>query len=261
MVVFLALLWALPISQDVEEAATEERVMDHHLAGSLNIPAEIVRLALRMRRCILPFCATAATLVLLITDDISAKNIILNFLSITFITEADNVLAVLFLRTRHRELMDKTAKEAHESEEFHDSKVAFFWARVQGLFCVVILIIVLYFVDEWVKNCDSLEDVLLMYFGSFLFGIVVVGQGVYRGCVKAHQETTCVRILSGLIEFFRNLLVGFLGSTCVIALRILLNGIQEYGELAEVSTTTIICLLIVIGLETCKRKCCTRSQE
>jgi len=214
-----------------------------------------------MRRCFLPFSATAATLVLLITDDISAKNIILNFLSITFITEADNVLAVLFLRTRHRELMDKTAKEAHESEEFHDSKVAFFWARVQGLFCVVILIIALYFVDKEVKNCDSLEDVLLRYVGGYLFSTVVVVQGVYRGCVKAHQETTCVRILSGFIEFFRNCLVGVLGDTFVFALRILLNGSQDYGALAEFSSGTIFFLLIVIGLETCKRKCCTRSQE
>merc|ERR1719469_879061 len=135
--------------------------MDHHLGDSLNIPAEIVRLALRFRRCALPFFATDVTLILLITDDISAKNVILNFLSITFISEADNVLAVLFLRTRHKEMMDKAAKEAHESEEFREPKVAFFWARVQGLFCVIVLVIALYSVDKWVKQCDDLAGFLV----------------------------------------------------------------------------------------------------
>ena len=125
MVIFLALLWALPISQDIEEAATEERVMDHHLAGSLNIPAEIVRLSLRIRRCLLPFYATIATFVLLITSNISANNIILNFMAITFVTEADNVLAVLFFGTHQRELMEMAAKEAHDSEEFSEPKFAF----------------------------------------------------------------------------------------------------------------------------------------
>merc|ERR1740124_217381 len=163
MVIFLALLWALPISQDIEKAATEERVMDHHLTGSRNIPAEIVRLALRIRRIILPFMATSATLVLLITDNISAKNIILNFLAITFVSEADNVLAVLFLRTHQRELMEKAAKEAHESEEFHDTQVAFFWAHVHGLFYVVVLLIVLFIVDKVVTKCDHLFDFLIGY--------------------------------------------------------------------------------------------------
>ena len=48
--------------------------------------------------------------------------------------------------------------------------------------------------------------------------IVVVGQGVYRGCVKMHQETTCARIPSALIEFFRNLLAVLLAATFVFVL-------------------------------------------
>eukprot|EP00588_Corethron_pennatum_P018130 CAMPEP_0194305830 /NCGR_PEP_ID=MMETSP0171-20130528/3168_1 /TAXON_ID=218684 /ORGANISM="Corethron pennatum, Strain L29A3" /LENGTH=406 /DNA_ID=CAMNT_0039057471 /DNA_START=46 /DNA_END=1263 /DNA_ORIENTATION=+ len=109
--IFLVLLWALPISRDVEEAFTEEWVLDHHLAGSLNIPAEIVRVALRIRRCILPAFVTSATLVLMFTNDTSAKNIILNFLAITSITEMDNVLAALFLRPHHREMMEEAARD------------------------------------------------------------------------------------------------------------------------------------------------------
>eukprot|EP00588_Corethron_pennatum_P000903 CAMPEP_0194283010 /NCGR_PEP_ID=MMETSP0169-20130528/24494_1 /TAXON_ID=218684 /ORGANISM="Corethron pennatum, Strain L29A3" /LENGTH=317 /DNA_ID=CAMNT_0039028519 /DNA_START=301 /DNA_END=1251 /DNA_ORIENTATION=+ len=203
LVLFFALLWVLPISQNIKEAATEERVMDHHLAGSLNTPAEIVRLTLRIRRCMIPFWATAATLILLITNDITAKNIIFNFLVIIFISGSDNVAAVLFLGTRQMELMEKAAKEA-DSEVSDDSEAVFVWARVQSLFCVVILIIALAFIDRVVKDCDGLQEFADSALAVPSFMILVAGQGVYRGCAKKDEETACVRILSGLIEFFRN---------------------------------------------------------
>jgi len=86
LIVFLAFLWTLPIVQDIEEATIEatieEVIMDHYLMDSFNGPAEILRTTLRMCRFFLPFCTMSATLVLLLTDDISSKNIILNFLAI-----------------------------------------------------------------------------------------------------------------------------------------------------------------------------------
>ena len=62
------------------------------------------------------------------------------------------------------------------------------------------------------------EHFLFLYVAPFSCMIVVVGQGVYRGCVKMHQETTCARIPSALIEFFRNLLAVLLAATFVFVL-------------------------------------------
>jgi len=56
----------LPISEVIEEVGIEERVIDYLQAGSLNIPTEIVWLALRIWRCVLIFHVTTSTLVLLI---------------------------------------------------------------------------------------------------------------------------------------------------------------------------------------------------
>jgi len=266
LVIFFAVLWALPIIQNVKEAATEERVMDHHLTESLNTPAEIVRLALRIRRCMIPFWATAATLVLMITNVITAKHIILNFFCIIFLIKADNIAAVLFLGPRQQELIEKTSKEADsektakeaDSEKTDDTDAVWLWARVQGLFCVVILVIALAFIDTMVTDCNGLQNFADASLAAPSFLILVVGQGVYRGCAKKYEETTCVRILSGLIEFFRNLLAYSLPVIFNVVLLMICGDTTLVIQLVSYFLVSIVCLLIVIGIGTCKSKCGTR---
>lgn len=79
----------------MKEVSNEKQIFDHHIAGYFSIPAEAVQLALHIRRCFRLFIATVTT-ILLLTVGISAKNLILMFLAITFILEADNVLVILF---------------------------------------------------------------------------------------------------------------------------------------------------------------------
>jgi len=224
MILFLVLLWALPISQDVEEAFTEEWVLDHHLAGSLNIPAEIVRVALRIRRCILPAFITSATLVLMFTDDVSAKHVILNFLAITSITGMDNVLAALFLGPHHREMMEEAARDVKIDTAFSVGTV-FLWSRVQGLFCALVFLVGLVRTDGWIDNCDRLQQVLVNL-AFTLAGCVLVGQAIYMVCVKKSTETTCKRIFYALIEVCRNLYAIILAWAFNFLLNSLLSGVR-----------------------------------
>ena len=72
--IFLSILWMLPICKDVEEACIEEIVLDNNISGSWNIPEEILRIALRIRKFLLPWYATSCTISLVLMDDLSAKN-------------------------------------------------------------------------------------------------------------------------------------------------------------------------------------------
>eukprot|EP00588_Corethron_pennatum_P024339 CAMPEP_0194311286 /NCGR_PEP_ID=MMETSP0171-20130528/8264_1 /TAXON_ID=218684 /ORGANISM="Corethron pennatum, Strain L29A3" /LENGTH=479 /DNA_ID=CAMNT_0039065319 /DNA_START=35 /DNA_END=1474 /DNA_ORIENTATION=+ len=289
MVVFFAVLWSLPLTLNVQEATAEERVLDHHLTGGArNIPAEMVRLTLRIRRCVLPFSATAATLVLMITNDITAKHIILNFFSIIFLIEADNVAAVLFLGPPQQELMEQTVKEAASekktteaesektapeaesektgtdgaSELSEEDEALWLWSRAQGVFCVVTLAVALAVVDTYVTECNDVQHFAETCLVLPAFLLLVLGQGVYRGCAPTEEETAGVRILGGLLEVFRNLFAYSLPVMFNVVVQMLLSKEKTLGmHLEALFAASIICLLLVIGIGTCKSKCGTRSKE
>lgn len=256
VIVFLGLLWALPITQDIEEACVEETVLDYHLRGSLFIPAEIVRLALRLRRCALPFFATSATLTLLITDQFSAKNDILNFLAITFISEADNMLAALFLRTGHIEQMNKVVEDI-DIDTVPYASTAFFWARVQGIYCFLVLVFGLRIADSRVDSCDEVNGFgfeLAEYAAYVLLGALFF----YKACVKRDEETRFMQIFCALNEGFRNFLVWLLGYF-VIDLVSSAFGKDKYAF--QQSTFQLVVIFPFIVLESCRWIWYKRSQK
>lgn len=200
----LALLWVHPISQDIEEAAIEERVLNYHIAGYNSIPAEIMRMALSIRRFILPFMAVSANVILILTDDISTKHLFLNFLSITFIMESDNVLAMIFLRSSQTELMEK-AVESIAVEKLQDIRF-FFLCRMQGLLCATVLMIGLANVDNNVSECGELISYLTtLYFCPFL--AVIIAQACSTVFKKRENESKWNQILEALVVFSRNFVV------------------------------------------------------
>merc|ERR1740139_307354 len=149
LLLVLSLLWTLPICQDIEEAAIEEIVLNHHVGDTLNSPAEVVRVALRIRRFVVPLMATSSTIVLLITNTVSSTGIILNLLAIGVLLEADNVVAVLFLSNRHDAMMDAAVQDV-DSGASSAARATFFWTRVQGFLCTVILVGAMSGIEEYV---------------------------------------------------------------------------------------------------------------
>jgi len=252
-VLFLTFLWMFPIIQDITEAATEERILDHRLAaGSRSVAAEIVRLALRIRRCFLPFLTTFATLIMLVTDDVSAVNIILNLLAVTFITEADNVMAVLLLQTRHYEAMERAAAGAAAG----DTRLIFFWARLQGVLCVVILVAGVFFIDRLVKDCNNL--IWMSFLAIIPWALILVGQGLHRACAGRDKESACARILSAAIELVRNYMAVALMILVSTSLTVM-NSVDKYlakKYLVTLAVHDVICLLVFIGLNMCRHRCC-----
>jgi hypothetical protein len=203
LIVFLALLWALPVSRDIEESAVEERILDLGVDGINSIPAYIICLSLRLRRFYLSLLATSTTLALILTDDISTKNIILNFLSITFILEADNVLGALFLTSYHRKMINHTV-ESIKVESLRNATAVFFGARIQGLFCVVVLFVSLGYVDKTVDNCDNLAD-FMWDIGFYCFFVTVFVHGISKLLDRRYIQSPLIQVVYTLSEVVRNL--------------------------------------------------------
>lgn len=255
---FFSLLWALPVCQDIEEAAIEEKVLDHHIGESFSIPAEIMRVALRIRRFILPLLATSVTVVFLVTDEISTKNIVLNFLSITFILEADNILALLFLKTRHKDQMEE-AVQGIEIELLENGKDVSMWARIHVLFCVVKLIIELALVNKLVRDCDRLNEFLNESYSISLFIITIIG-GFYKfWSIKKEKESTFRGILEGLLVVCRNAVASNTSAVFSSLLFYFLKGNPLW--IVSMARTVLFQILffgsfpLLAVLEICKRKC------
>lgn len=160
----LALLFSLPLCQDIEEAAVEEFVLDHHLTNRINLPAKIVRFTLRIKQYVLPWYATGATVTLLITNDISARNALLNFLAITIVLEADNIIPLLFFHDFSSTDRIVDVANVHGAGNI---RMNFLWTRIFGISCSMMLLWILFdfmsLVDSpFVHHKNSCNSVLLV---------------------------------------------------------------------------------------------------
>lgn len=113
--IFICLIYATLLHEDIRESMREERVMDyvmkeHHDFSNPNLmlpflpSCEVMYLSLRMRKFVLPWWVAGATTGIIATESVSTKTLLLNLITIAFITEVDNYLAKFFLSvSNHRD--------------------------------------------------------------------------------------------------------------------------------------------------------------
>ena len=102
---FVSLFMALPLIQDMNEAAVEEALLDHELALksdvqplSMFVAVMFVRTSLRIRYGVLPYITTTTVVAVIVASNFSMSDIVLNVLTVSFILEADNVISMVFMR-------------------------------------------------------------------------------------------------------------------------------------------------------------------
>lgn len=227
IIFFLSLLWMLPVCQDVAEATAEEIVLDYHLKGTLNGPAEIIRVSLRIRKYWLPFFATSATVVLLLTGEMSSINVILNFLAVTMVLETDNAIALLFLNGRRTAIMEAVAEDV-DGKAIVSAQKAFFWTRAQGfLVTLILLATIIYFHEVEVQDCTLLFKYLL--FIVYVPALLLLGAMPFYRIIWMKRATESIgeRVLKTLISFCRNLFAVFVVSN----LFYILTSLRTHGNL------------------------------
>ena len=176
--VFLSLAFVLPLCQDIHETVVEEAILDHHLESTVNMPAELLRIALRVRRFIKPWFITCVVAVLLVMDPLTAKNITLNILAVAMFSEVDRVVAALLLKESQTLKMEKLVKDASGSDLNSIARLSFFWTRLQGCLSVIFLIMFIYFLEELIESCGNLTLYVFIYFLSFAPLVVPLLQGI-----------------------------------------------------------------------------------
>lgn len=116
ILLFMSLLFAVYLYKDMKEAEVENALLDFiissELTDSLWVSMFIIRITNRARRLILPFYAAYAGAAIILTDDLSAKNIVLNLLALIFILEADNLIAVLAITENQQEKAENLVEVA-----------------------------------------------------------------------------------------------------------------------------------------------------
>jgi len=204
---FLSLIFVTPLCQDMEEAAMEEIILDYHLKDALNLPAEIVRLTLRVRQTLLPCAITGAAFALLLTDSMSAKSITLNILTVSIFSEVDNALSsLLFTKSQHN-LMKQMVVDVDENIS-QDNRMSFFWTRMKGFLCILTLILLLSYIEDLVTNCHYLNTFIFSWFALLLPLAIAILEVVFSliGAVRTSERNFNEKSLCVMKDFLRNLL-------------------------------------------------------
>ena len=98
LVLFIvSIIFAAYLYEDMKQAEVENALLDFIMssepADSLSYALFITRISNRLRRFLLPFCTAGAAAVLILSKDLSPKNITLNLLALIFVIEADKLIA------------------------------------------------------------------------------------------------------------------------------------------------------------------------
>jgi len=223
VIVFLVLLWLLPICQDLEEAHIEEFVLRQHcIRRSISGPAAVIRVGIRYRKYCLPFQTAAATILLIMTEPISSKSAILNFLAVSLILEADSAIAVLFITNDGRQLMEEVIESVEDSAR-KDYKEKFFWIRSHTLFCGAWLLLI-FFVLSWRSSISC--DGGIQYFFSSLTICPSIFIAMVKCCYKVmHPKrlnmTLREKVLVPTIDFF------FSSGSCILLFALIYTFIYD----------------------------------
>ena len=107
---------AVPLCGEIDSALIEEKLLDHQLRDKRTdaLRTMLLRLGLRLRRFILPWSPPPRPLAVIVTSSFSAKDLLLNLLAVAFITEADDMLAMI-LSPAARRRPDKALEEMRQS--------------------------------------------------------------------------------------------------------------------------------------------------
>ena len=179
--------------------------MNYHLNNDILGSAEVLRFSLRIRRYMLPFFITAATIVLILTDEVvNPKSIILNFLAISFISEADNIIAKIFLGNDQNARMERITSNVDQN--MLNARSDLLWIRIQGFFCAVVLCVFVFTLIKGEENCQTLQDSLRILTEAIPLGFFLVHSCYTLCCTRREVGTMCKRFMIVLIDFFCNMI-------------------------------------------------------
>ena len=173
VLLFMSILFAVYIYKDTEEAEVENALLDFIISSGLSdklwISMFILRLTNRARRFILPFYTAMAGASIILSEDLTPKNITLNLLALIFIIEADNLIAVLVISEKQRE----KANDLVEDAKRNNVRIGKAEIKLDAVLVSVLMFVV-------VVKFDSLVEVFFCEASLALsYAFIVIGDTVF----------------------------------------------------------------------------------
>lgn len=251
--IFVLVLFASSICQDIEESSIEEVVLKHSIwkilsnGETVSYAAKLMYIPLRVRRYILPFSVGASAVAIILADSLSSKNILLNLLAIGFVLETDNMLATLLLPRAYVTQANVLVEEVQQVRK--NFVFSFLSSRVFG-FVVANLVVIVTFnyntmeslLGDTEGTCSDLDEVLNYTF--LLIGpMLAIAVQAIRTLFSRHALLCTVRDVSmnlGVLCF--TMLLYFLSVLAVR--RVELSHILHADYMGLFSVLTYIILFI-----------------
>lgn len=167
----------------------------------MHLALKMIRMSLRIRQVVLPWSIALATIGVLLADSLSTRNILLNFMAVTFLVQADNALTVVLFSSKQHEFVDKMFKiysfggedknqqeqkedlseqyfdtNSHQSEQNSDdlrhsvrqrnNQVSCLWPKLSGFVVAITVVVCVSWIDSLLnvdcKGCHRLSKILLV---------------------------------------------------------------------------------------------------
>ena len=176
LLVVIGSMLAVPLAQDMDQAAVEEAVLHFHTRGKRwHLSHSVLRTGLRIRRLVMPVMAAATGAGVLMSESLSAQSILLNVLAVAFVTEFDDMLAALLI----------SPAQAKHAEPYlrgvPDDGRSLMVEKFNGMLCAIVMIVCCY--------CST-DLIGWMPTAMRAFGLEIPGSGLLP-CNRVQEAMQC----------------------------------------------------------------------
>lgn len=243
--IFLSLLYSSVLYDDIKESKIEEAVLNHAIKNGVNYPrsTELIRIGLRFRRFILPWKLTQTAVYMIIQEDrLSTNEIVLNFLSVAFIGEADDLLGRMICTSLDHTRADRMVEKARKDKV----TVSYLWVKILAalptLFISVASTIILQ-----LKQCGENLFQFSIFSVMMMPLIMILIHDVIKVFREKESSTSIERHIRGLANISMNLL-----AYALFALITILPFPEGLNSTRSIIFFCAYCL--IIGMQGCFRE-------
>jgi len=208
--VFALFLFAVVLSEDIEETAIEQAILDSRAiqiesqGNPMPVQAQLVSFSLRIQKYTLPWYAGTAVFFAFITDSPSVPYILLSLLSIGFVTVIDNMVSVFFLTHDQRASADQLVRDAQHDG---DATISISCSRIFGLAATTMIFGLTTMLESGLDDTCSfyLSDFLsILIFTMILPFFTILVPSLASIFFNQRDQTKKQKICRAVVEFIRN---------------------------------------------------------
>ena len=219
VLIFMSIVFACIIYDDIRESMVEEKILNYFVSNrkkqiSSMRAIELLRICLRLRQFILPWhLSVCAIYLMLYGAKISPNEIILNFLSVGFVAEADNLMGRFLFSEEFNQKADEVVAEIiddfgndsntrddNDKQRHHKNvyKTFFLWPQTFAIFPATIITIASTFIAQ-TSDCSS----KLRYFLGEIAYLILPNMMILANGIMSfvHQRQSSINLFNGYIHF------------------------------------------------------------